>query len=191
MTRHATIHDSSTWATPPKKRWVLRYLEDNKQRYRSFDERADAEHYQAVAEGRLAADPKQACAYCAGELPDGRWRYCSDDHRRRWIKADRKTETADVGKFVLGMIRSLARRVGGSDIGQLGALWEVQAAAEQAVTDAITDLRSAGFTWEALGDELGISRQAVQQWHRRRASSQSDVNGSLRPGTPGQQGVRT
>ena len=58
--------------------------------------------------------------------------------------------------------------------------------AERAVTDAITGLRSAGFTWEELGAEIGVSRQAVQQWHKRRlagtsvqASKESAVNDSL------------
>ena len=58
-------------------------------------------------------------------------------------------------------------------------MWEVQATAEQVITDAIGDLPSAGFTWEELGAQIGMSRQAVQQWYRRRASSQPDVNDSL------------
>jgi DNA-directed RNA polymerase sigma subunit (sigma70/sigma32) len=84
------------------------------------------------------------------------------------------------------MIRSLARRIGGSDLAQFGVLWEVMAEAERAATDAITGLRSSGFTWEELGTEIGVSRQAVQQWHKRRladisdqASTESAVNDSL------------
>jgi hypothetical protein len=191
-----TIHDTSTWAGGPNpKRWIVRYRiggRHGRQYSRSFAERPDAEQFLASLEPGCAP-PRPPCTYCGAPLPSGRRRFCSPVCQRRGIAAERKagTETADVGKFVIDMIRSLARRVGGSDIAEFGALWEVQAAAERAVTGAITDLRSAGFTWEELGAEIGVSRQAAQQWHKRRladadtggqASAESAVNESLTGG---------
>ncbi len=70
--------------------------------------------------------------------------------------------------MVVRMIRSYAARVGVSDIDNICPLWEVRQAADDAVTEAINDLRRSGFSWERIGAEIGMSRQAVQQWHARR-----------------------
>ncbi len=182
----ATIHDTSTWAKPLRKRWIVKYRDGGTQHSMLFDEREDAEQFAAGL--NLGAKPKPPCAHCGGPLPDDRRRFCSDQCRHRRYRAERTIETAEFGRFAIYMIRSLARRIGGSDIAQFGALWDVMSEAERAVTDAITGLRSAGFTWEELGAEIGVSRQAVQQWHKRRladadtsgqASAESAVNESL------------
>jgi hypothetical protein len=80
--------------------------------------------------------------------------------------------------MVVRMIRTYAQRVGVADIDNLAPMWEVRQAADEAVTEAITELRAAGFSWADLAARLGTSRQAVQQWHARR----SGVNRSLTAG---------
>jgi hypothetical protein len=67
------------------------------------------------------------------------------------------------------MITALTRRAGGSDIDVLAALWEVRVAADRATVEAIDGLRAKGLSWAALADEVGASRQALCQWHQRRA----------------------
>ncbi len=180
----ATIHDTSTWAGGPNpRRWIVRYRiggRYGRQYSRSFAERPDAEQFLASLEPG-SAPPRPPCTYCGASLPSGRRRFCSPECSAKGIAAERKanTPTADICQYVIALIRKLSQRVGGSDIAQFGALWKVMSEAEQAVTDAITGLRKAGVTWEGLGAEIGVSRQAVQQWHKRRASSQSAVNESL------------
>ncbi len=42
-----------------------------------------------------------------------------------------------------------------------------EAALRQAKWDAITGLRDFGYSWERIGQEVGMSKQAVQQWHKK------------------------
>ena len=88
--------------------------------------------------------------------------------RLRGQRAERVTENGEFGKAAIRMIATLARRVGGSDIAEFGALWEVRAAAEQAAADAIDGLRGKGFSWAELADQAGVTRQAMSQWRKRR-----------------------
>ena len=78
------------------------------------------------------------------------------------------------------MIATLARRVGGSDIAEFGALWEVRAAAEQAAVDAIDGLRGKGFSWAELAAETGMTRQGMSQWRKHRPPP-SAVNPGFTP----------
>jgi hypothetical protein len=65
------------------------------------------------------------------------------------------------------MIRTMARRVGASDIAEFGAMWEVMTEAEHAVTAAIDGLRVSGFSWAEIGAEVGWSKQRLCQWRQR------------------------
>lgn len=71
----------------------------------------------------------------------------------------------------------MARRVGGSDIAEFGAMWEVFTEAEHAVTEAIDGLRSAGYTWAEIADEIGWSKQRLFAW--RTAGRRSGVKESF------------
>jgi hypothetical protein len=99
--------------------------------------------------------------------------------RIRGQRAERVTETGEFGRAAIRMIRQMARRVGGSDIAEFGAMWEVRTEAEGAVTKAIDDLRSAGYSWTEIGAEIGWTRQRLTQWRERR-EPQSERNGTLR-----------
>jgi transposase-like protein len=73
------------------------------------------------------------------------------------------------------MIRAVARDLGAADVDELGTLWRVRAAADQAVTDAIDRLHAKGYSWAEMAGQTGVSRQSLYEWRQRR---------------PGQPGVR-
>lgn len=86
------------------------------------------------------------------------------------------TATADtelaaaIGQAILGDARSVGGGVGtggGLDADQHRALVRRAAAAERASRDllhqAVASARAGGLSWAALGEELALSRQAVQQ----------------------------
>jgi hypothetical protein len=117
---------------------------------------------------------------CDRELPAQRKRFCSDLCRRRGQRAERYTETEQAGQAVVRMITALTRRAGGSDLDALGVLWEVRSAADEATAAAIGQLRDKGLSWAVLAGYTGTSRQALCQWHQRRAG-RSGVNDLLTP----------
>jgi predicted nucleic acid-binding Zn ribbon protein len=95
----ATIHDTSTWAKPLRKRWIVKYRDSGTQHSMLFDEREDAEQFSAGL--NLTAKPKPPCAHCGGPLPDNRRRFCSDKCRHRRYRAERTIETAEFGRFAI------------------------------------------------------------------------------------------
>ena len=114
----ATIHDTSTWAKPLRKRWIVKYRDGRTQHSMLFDERGDAEQFEAGlnwprSRSAVRALRRPAAGQPATVLP----RSVSPPE----IPAERTIETAEFGRFAIYMIRSLARRIGGSDIAQFGA----------------------------------------------------------------------
>jgi hypothetical protein len=81
------------------------------------------------------------------------------------------------------MIRAGARRAGASDLTEFAMLWELRAVVDRACVEAIDQLRSEGFTWDALSDSAGLSGPGLCQWRGRRPA-QSGLNGSFRPESP-------
>lgn len=77
--------------------------------------------------------------------------------------------------MVIRMIRSLTRRVGAADIDTFGALWDVQTAADNACVEAIDELRGRGYSWADLAAQVGMTKQGMSQWHKRRVG-QAAVN---------------
>jgi hypothetical protein len=106
---------------------------------------------------------------CGRVLPARRRRFCSDLCRIRGQRGERVTETAEFSKAAVRMIRQMAKRVGGSDIAEFGAMVEVMAEAEHAVVAAIDGLRASGYSWAEIGAEIGWSKQRLAQWRQRRA----------------------
>jgi hypothetical protein len=107
---------------------------------------------------------------CVAVVPIGRRRFCSDLCRVRGRRVERVVETGDFGRGAIRMIRAMARRVGANDIAEFGLMWQIMGEAEGAVFEAIEKLRGEGFAWAEIAAEVGVSRQAVQQWHGRRAA---------------------
>ncbi len=114
---------------------------------------------------------------CGKLLPGRRRRFCSDLCRIRGQRSERITETGEFGRAAIRMIRQMARRVGGSDIAEFGAMWEVFNEAEHAVTEAVDGLRASGCTWAEIADEIGWSKQRLFAW--RTAGRRSGVKDSL------------
>jgi len=75
------------------------------------------------------------------------------------------------------MIRQMARRVGGSDIAEFGAMWEVFTEAEHAVSEAIDGLRASGYSWARIAAEIGWTKQRLFAW--RTAGRRSGVKDSF------------
>jgi hypothetical protein len=114
--------------------------------------------------GRTCQAPR-----CARSLPRGRRRFCSDLCRVRGQRAERRYDDGELGEAVIRLIEALARR------GEFASVLQIRAAADRIAADAIDQLRAEGFSWAALADAAGVSRQALSQWHKRR-SAQPGVN---------------
>lgn len=74
----------------------------------------------------------------------------------------------EFAKFVRRILRAYGRRVHHSDPADLTELLAVEAAVQEAITNAVAGLRASGFSWAQIGEAAGISRQAA---HKRWASS--------------------
>jgi hypothetical protein len=117
-------------------------------------------------------------------VPIGRRRFCSELCSIRGQRSERVYDTGQFGRYAINAIRSMARRVGASDIAELGLMWEIMAEAENATFETLTQLRegtqtTAGFSWGVLAAEIGVTRQALSQWYARRegktAGGRNDV----------------
>lgn len=67
------------------------------------------------------------------------------------------------------MVRAYGRRVADADPEDLADLLALHAAIEEAVTEAVTGQRAAGFSWGQIAHGLGVSRQAAHERFARRA----------------------
>ena len=77
-------------------------------------------------------------------------------------------ETPDVVDAVCRLVRSVGKRVAGEDTDGIEQLSLVEAALSDAWTVAVAGLRR-NYSDRAIGDALGITRQAVEQrWPRSR-----------------------
>lgn len=73
-------------------------------------------------------------------------------------------ETTEYVAMMARMIRGLGRRVADGDPSDLADAVELQRQLDAVLRDAVTKMREqSGFSWQQLADELGTSRQAVQQ----------------------------
>lgn len=76
-------------------------------------------------------------------------------------------ETSDVAGAAVRMVRALGKRAGQEDPEDLRELLRVRAELDAAMGAAIEGLRAGGHNDIAIGEVLGMSRQAVQQrWPR-------------------------
>jgi hypothetical protein len=85
------------------------------------------------------------------------------------LSRERRTyrETPDVAKATGRLILSLGKRVGTEDPPDLQILLELEAKLARAWESAIAGLRHTGYSDGQIGDELGTTKQAVQQrWPR-------------------------
>lgn len=120
---------------------------------------------QQVREIRLripCAAPK-----CGNVVEPPRRRFCSDKCARRARRHEKNVENPEYGKATIRMIRALARRIGASDIATFAMIWELQGEVAAALVETMDDLKARGFSYESMAAEIGVSRNAVSQWHKR------------------------
>ena len=67
--------------------------------------------------------------------------------------------------FVRRILHAYSRRVGSGDIDALADMTRLAGHLDQAIIDAIHDLRTGptGYSWADIGTRLGVTRQAAQQ----------------------------
>ena len=103
------------------------------------------------------------CAWCHGELPPRRRRFCTDDHRRKGQKRERIIEDDRYAAGVVRLIRKMSIRAS-ADLEALKWLAGAAEHARGALAVAVDGCRSRGYSDGEIGAALGITRQAV--WKR-------------------------
>jgi len=95
------------------------------------------------------------------------WPYPSYSDRR-WLGGDRG-EDAALATVVRG-VRDLVREAGGPTGGEppallhaLGQLADIGERVEWAMLSLVGEARCQGVTWKAIGEALGVTKQAAQQ----------------------------
>jgi hypothetical protein len=79
----------------------------------------------------------------------------------------RLVENDDYAAFARRILRGYARRVADGDVEALTLMLGLSADIDTAIGQAVTGLRSYGYSWAEIGSRLGITRQAAQQrWGR-------------------------
>jgi hypothetical protein len=79
------------------------------------------------------------------------------NRRRRVVEND------EYAAFLHRVIRAYSRRVASGDIDAITDLAATAAEVEAAIRQAITGLRSHGYSWADIAARLGVTRQAAQQ----------------------------
>jgi hypothetical protein len=75
----------------------------------------------------------------------------------------RVVENDEYAAFLRRVIRAYSRRVAAGDIEAISAMARIARETDNAIRDAITGLRSIGYSWADIGLRLNITRQAAQQ----------------------------
>ncbi|WP_218030292.1 hypothetical protein [Pseudonocardia hydrocarbonoxydans] len=72
-------------------------------------------------------------------------------------------ENSDFTAFGGRVIRAAGRRIAAGDVEALPYLAALSADLDAAITDAVTGLRAAGYSWGEIASRLGVTRQAAHQ----------------------------
>ena len=79
----------------------------------------------------------------------------------------RVVENDQYAAFVRRVIAAYSRRVAAGDIDAISDMISVAAELDEAISQAVTGLRAAGYSWADIAARLGVTRQAAQQrWGR-------------------------
>jgi hypothetical protein len=78
-------------------------------------------------------------------------------------RARRLVENDEYASFARRVIAAYARRVADGDVEALTAMTGLADEFDTAIAQAVTGLRSLGYSWAEIGSRLGITRQAAQQ----------------------------
>lgn len=104
----------------------------------------------------------RSCSWCRGPLPPRRRRFCTDDHRRRGQKAERRIDDADYADGLRRLVRAQGRRAG-ADLAMFVLFAESVDFARARLQDAADALIAQGYSYGDIGRALGITRQGARQ----------------------------
>ena len=79
----------------------------------------------------------------------------------------RAVENGQYAAFVRRVIAAYSRRVVAGDIDAISDMTGLAAELDEAISQAVTGLRAAGYSWAGIAARLGVTRQAAQQRWRR------------------------
>lgn len=88
---------------------------------------------------------------------------------RRTKRPARYAETWEYLQMLGRMIRAAGPRVGNADMDELTTLLALRDELDDVIGQAVRSVReNGGYSWQAIGDAAGITRQAAQQrWGKR------------------------
>ena len=78
-------------------------------------------------------------------------------------RAGRVTQNDEYAAFARRVLRAYARRVADGDVEALTLMLGLSAEIDDAISQAVTGLRTFGYSWAEIGSRLGVTRQAAQQ----------------------------
>jgi|SRR5450631_894684 len=79
----------------------------------------------------------------------------------------RPVENDEYASFIRRILRAYARRVAGGDADALADMTGLATELDDVISQAVTGLRTAGYSWAEIAARLGVTRQAAQQrWGR-------------------------
>jgi hypothetical protein len=73
------------------------------------------------------------------------------------------TENPEYAAFARRILRAYSRRVAASDVDSLAHMISLADDINDAIAQAVSGLRDAGYSWTEIGSRLDITRQAAQQ----------------------------
>jgi hypothetical protein len=75
----------------------------------------------------------------------------------------RPVENDEYAAFARRVLRAYSRRIAAGDIDALADMNDLADQIDAAMGQAVTGLRTKGYSWADIGTRLGITRQAAQQ----------------------------
>lgn len=89
----------------------------------------------------------------------------SSFQRQAVVDAERGSDHGDYSGMARRIIRAMGRRVATSDPDDLLLMLNLRDELDQAIQEAVTGQRRAGFSWASIARPLGMSKQAAaQRW---------------------------
>ena len=80
----------------------------------------------------------------------------------------RPVENDEYASFIRRVLRAYARRVVTGDVAALADMNGLATELDKTISQAVTGLRDAGYSWAEIAARLGVTRQAAQQrWGHR------------------------
>ena len=75
----------------------------------------------------------------------------------------RSVENDEYASFTRRVMRAYARRVAAGDVDALATMTGLAGDLDEAISQAVTGLRKAGYSWAEITVRLRVTRQAAQQ----------------------------